>query len=134
LTTDNKKKNVHEELVRAEECLKEADTLGREGLSSGAVSRLYYYVFHTVRALLFSKGLEPKTHEGSLRLLSLHFVKTGILGTEETHMFTRLMKYREEADYNPSYFFAKDDYSKFKKEAVSFHDRVLKLLKNEDLA
>ena len=61
-------------------------------------------------------------------------MKPGILGTEESDMFTRLMKYREEADYNPSYFFTKDDYSKFKKEAVSFHERVLKLLKNEDLA
>ena len=77
MTTENKKKNVHEELVRAEECLREADTLDREGLSSGAVSRLYYYVFLSVRALLFSKGLEPKTHEGTFEALESPFCEAG---------------------------------------------------------
>jgi hypothetical protein len=55
--------------------------------------------------LLLSKEFEPtyglveKTHEGTLRLLSLHFTKPGILDAETSHTFTRLMKYREEADY-----------------------------------
>jgi len=70
-------------------------------------SRLYYYIFYHVRALLLSKGLEPKTHEGSLRLLSLHFVKEGILSNKMSHIFSKLMKFREEADYNPSYVFTK---------------------------
>jgi len=40
-----------------------------------------------VRALLLGKGLEPKTHEGALRLLGLHFVKPGIVSTPSVTYF-----------------------------------------------
>ncbi len=99
MTQENKKENISEELARARECLTEAETLSSNELYTGAVSRLYYYVLHGVRALLLTKGLEPKTHEGVLRLLSMHFVKPGIIASDTSHLFTRLMKYREEADY-----------------------------------
>ena len=112
--------------------MKEADTLNKDGLNVGAVSRLYYYVFHAVRALLLTKGLEPKTHEGALRLLSLHFVKPGLLDPEMSHSFARVMKYREEADYNPSYVSTDKDYLQFKYEATSLHNRVAQLLSKED--
>ena len=99
MTDENRKKNIAEELARAKECLTSADLLFSHGQLADAVSRLYYYLYHAVRALLLSKGLEPKSHEGTLRLLSLHFTKPGILDAQTSHIFTRLMKYREEADY-----------------------------------
>lgn len=129
----NKKKNIREELARASDCLKEADALYGEGLHTGAVSRLYYYVLHAVKALLLAKGFEPKSHEGTLRLLGMHFIKSGIFDPSISHIFTRLMKYREEADYNPSYFFTKDDYVQFRKDAEALYGKVVEFLAKEGL-
>jgi uncharacterized protein (UPF0332 family) len=133
MTEENKKTNGAQELERAEDCLKSAELLASHSQYADAVSRLYYYAFHSVRALLFSKGFEPKTHEGALRLLGIHFIKTGILDPEISHIFARLMKYREEADYNPSYFFAEKDYVSFKKEADLLCIRVKEFLKKEGM-
>jgi len=128
LTEENKRRNIAEELERAEECLKEAEALHEKGLETGAVSRLYYHVFHLVRALLLSKALEPKTHEETARLLSMYFIKPGVLDTGVSHFFTKLMKYREEADYNPSYVFTGDDYRQFRVEAERLRDTIQQYL------
>lgn len=120
-------------MARAEDCLRSADLLDTHGQVADAVSRLYYYVYHTVRALLLSRGLEPKTHEGSVRLLGMHFIKPGIVDARASHILAKLMKYREEADYNPSYVFTKNDYAGFKEEAVVLHDSITKFLEKETL-
>ena len=74
-------------------------------------------------------GLEAKSHEGALRLLSLHFVKTGRLEPEASHLFSRLMKYREEADYNPSYVFTVDDAHKLRDETAALASRIAELIR-----
>jgi len=101
VTEKNKKSNIDEELSRAETALGAADLLGANGYLNEAVSRLYYYLLYEIRALLLTEGFEPKTHEGALRLFSLHFVKNGSFPSDSSHTFSKLMKYREEADYNP---------------------------------
>ena len=68
MTNQNKKINISQELERAK------SVLSLQKQYADAVSRLYYYVYHNIRALLLSRGLEPKTHEGTLRLLGLHFI------------------------------------------------------------
>ena len=105
MTEENKKINIKAELERAEEAIKAADLLKSNGLLKDAVSRLYYSVLHTIRALLLTKELEPKSHEGVLRMFGLHFVKEGIFEPKDSHVFSKTMKFREEADYNPAYIF-----------------------------
>jgi len=41
-----------------------------------------------------------------------------------SHIFSKLMKYREEADYNPSYMFTREDFVEFKKEAEELSDKI----------
>lgn len=90
---ENIKKDILEELNRAREALMSAELLFERGLLRDSISRLYYFVLYNVRALLLTKGLEPRSHEGALRLLSLHFIKEGILEPKMAHIFSRLMKY-----------------------------------------
>jgi len=54
---------------RAAQARGAADLLAGNGFVSDAVSRLYYWIFHSVRAVLLSQGLESAS-EGTLRLLS----------------------------------------------------------------
>lgn len=41
----------------------------------------------------------------------------------------KLMNYREEADYNPSYLFTKEDFTEFKKEATELAKKIKEYLK-----
>ncbi len=131
MTEDNKKSNIVEETARAKEALGAADLLFDSGFLNDAVSRLYYVVLYHIRALLLSKGLEPKSHEGALRLFGLHFVKEGHFEPKASHVFSKLMKYREEADYNPSYTFTKEDYVELRQEADRLSCSIKAYLKQE---
>lgn len=124
MTEENKIENIKNELDRALKLLDAAMLLFNNGFLSDAVSRLYYFLLHNIRALLLSKGFEPKSHEGVLRLFSLHFVKEGIFEPKTSHIFAKLMKYREEADYNPIYVFTGEDFVEFRKEAESMADKI----------
>ena len=131
MTGENKRRNIRDELARAADCLREADLLFQNQLLAGGVSRLYYYVFHTVRALLLTQGLEPRSHEGAIRLVSQHFVKPGILPPGTAHIFTRLMKYRAEADYDPAYVFTTEDSQELRSQAEDFARQVRAILSRE---
>jgi len=129
---ENKRYNIQEEMTRADEAMRASELLYENGFIKDAVSKLYYSVLYSIRGLLLTKSLEPKSHEGALRLFGLHFVKSGIFETKDSHLFSKLMKYREEADYNPSYPFISQDYIEFKKEAETLIQKIKIYLKNKD--
>jgi uncharacterized protein (UPF0332 family) len=128
---ENKKENVREEIDHANESMKAADLLFNNGFIRDAVAKLYYSLLYMVRAMLLTKGLEPKSHEGALRLFGLHFVKKGVFEAEDSHVFSRLMKYRQEADYNPSYMFTREDFIQFRKEAERVMQKITFRLQEE---
>ena len=92
---ENKRENIHEEMKRAIKAMDAASLLFDNGFLNDAISRLYYFLLYNIRALILTKGLEPKSHEGALRLFGLHFVKEGTFEPADSHIFSRLMKYRE---------------------------------------
>jgi len=132
MNEENKKMNIREEIERADEAIKAANLLFDNGFLKDAVSKLYYSLLYCIRALLLTKGLEPKNHEGALRLFSLHFVKPGIFEARDSHIFSKLMKYREEADYNPSYTFIRDDFIELKSEAKAVINKITTHLKEKN--
>jgi uncharacterized protein (UPF0332 family) len=127
----NKKDNIREEIEHANESMKAADLLFKNGFTRDAVARLYYSLLYTVRAMLLTKGLEPRSHEGTLRLFGLHFVKRGLFEPGDSHVFSRLMKYRQEADYNPSYVFTPEDFIEFRKETEMLKQKIACRLEQE---
>jgi hypothetical protein len=129
MTEENISANIKEELEAAGKILLESELLFKNGFFKGAVSRLYYSLLYYIRALLLTKGLEPKSHEGALRLFSLHFVKEEIFPTKAAHLFSKLMKYREEADYNPAYTFSKEDFIGLRTEADELSGQIRTHLK-----
>lgn len=132
MNEENKKANIREEIERADEAIKAADLLFDNGFLKDAVSKLYYSLLYCIWALLLTKGLEPKSHEGALRLFGLHFVKPGSFEARDSHIFSKLMKYREEADYNPSYTFTRDDFIEFKSEAEAVIYKITTHLKEKN--
>ena len=116
MTADNQRDNIRAELERATEALAASTLLYENGYISDAISRLYYFVLYHVRALLLSKGLN-RSHDAALRLLGMHFVREGLIDKRAAQIFAKLMKFREEADYNPVSMFTKEDFLLFKGEA-----------------
>ncbi|MBW1691640.1 MAG: HEPN domain-containing protein, partial [Deltaproteobacteria bacterium] len=64
---ENKRENIREETDRADESMRAADLLFDNGFMRDAVAKLYYSLLYMIRAILLTKGLEPKSHEGALR-------------------------------------------------------------------
>lgn len=128
----NKRENIQEEMQRAAEAKKAAELLFINGFIKDGVSKLYYFLLYGIRALLLTKGVEPKSHEGALRLFGLHFIKEGPFISKDSHIFSKLMKFREEADYNPAYIFAKEDFVDLRKEAEDLFQKIKAYLKEKE--
>lgn len=112
MTEQNRRHAIEQELRRAR------DALAASQLYADAVSRLSYYILGHVRALLLTDDLEPRSHEAALRLFSLHFIKPGIIEREMAYVFSRMMKYREEADYNAAYSFSGEEFADLRRDGT----------------
>jgi uncharacterized protein len=100
VTEENGRANAKDEAERGQECLREAEVLLAAGLHVGAVSRAYYAAYHWARALLFLKGIEPKTHRGVIQLVALHYVQPRVLSAAAAGDLGHLETFRELCDYN----------------------------------
>ncbi len=79
-SSDSIKTLTEYRLARAKETLNDALTLILNGSSSNSiVNRLYYACFYAALALLLSKGLETKSHEGVQRMIGLHFINNPMM-------------------------------------------------------
>jgi uncharacterized protein (UPF0332 family) len=109
MTKDNRRLNIAAEIERAELAFKAADALIGLDLYADAVSRAYYAAFHYLRALLLSRGVEPKSHSGAIHLFNLEFVRGGDLPNTHNRLLGSLQRARELADYDAAVTFAPDD-------------------------
>ena len=127
---ENKRKNIKEELSHADESLHAARVLIDAKLFRESISKLYYAMFHALRALLFTKGLEPKSHGGVRYYFNTHFVKPELFPQEYGRFFNRLMKYRHEADYGLACEITKQDCNEWLKMVVEFMKVIRKSIKD----
>lgn len=100
MTEEGRRAASAEELALSDEELRAARQLIAAGSYRVAVTRIYYAVFHAMRACLFTIDVEPRTHEGVVQQFGQHFVRTGRFEAATSRFVTRLQKNREEADYS----------------------------------
>ena len=65
-------------IENAESTLAESLEQIANGYYNTAVNRMYYACYYAASALLITKSVVTKTHDGVLQMLSLHFIKTGV--------------------------------------------------------
>ncbi len=87
----------------------EVALLTENKLWNTAVNRLYHACYYAVSALLISKNITSKTHNGTRQLFGLHFVKTGIISIETGKFFSYIFDKRQTGDYDDFYDFDKED-------------------------
>ena len=109
MTHENERTNAREEMSRGDQALQAARELMRLGLYNDAVSRAYYGAYHWARALLFTKGLESKTHRGMIQLVALRFVREKLIDQKAATWLAQLEDAREASDYTASVQFSESE-------------------------
>lgn len=84
---------------RAHESISEAKYLQDGGYFNGAVTRLYYACFNAARGLLTANGIDASTHNGVKSMISMNFIRKGILSIEHGATLTDLFNQRHISDY-----------------------------------
>ena len=79
------------------------------GYYNTAVNRMYYACYYAASALLITEGIVTKTHDGVLQMLSLHFIKTGVLPAEYGRKYRNLFDKRSSGDYEDFFYHTKGD-------------------------
>jgi uncharacterized protein (UPF0332 family) len=99
LDKQDKKALSDARMEKAREFLQDAAKNFNEGRFRTAVNRAYYSVVNGARSLLILEGLNPQTHDGIATMLSLHFIKKGILPVEIIKIYKTLLSRRTDVDY-----------------------------------
>lgn len=103
MTAENVRQNSGEEFRLAETALRAAEALLGLGLFPDAASRAYYAVFHAARALLFSIGIEPRSHQALRTLIARHMVGPQALSAERSKQLAQLEALRSAGDYDSAF-------------------------------
>jgi uncharacterized protein (UPF0332 family) len=86
-------------MEKAKEFLADARATYNDKRYRTSVNRSYYAALNAARAILILEGASPETHEGTVTMLSLRFIKTGILPVEIIKKFKILLSRRTDVDY-----------------------------------
>lgn len=86
-------------LERAEQSIRAAKELLRQGYHDFAASRAYYAAFYGATAVLLNEGLDFAKHSGVIASIHQRFVKTGKLDKEQGKALNWLFEIRNVGDY-----------------------------------
>lgn len=106
---NSKSEFVNLRITNAQKTLSEVDILIDNKLWNTAVNRIYYACFYAVCALLYNSDFDTKTHSGVKRLLSLHYIKTGLISNDIWDFYSLIFEMRQNADYEYMVDYEYDD-------------------------
>lgn len=84
---------------KAREFLEDARATLAEARHKTAINRSYYSALNAVRAILILEGINPESHDGAVTMLSLRFIKPGLLPVDIIKKFKVLLSKRTDVDY-----------------------------------
>ncbi len=120
---------VHYRIMKAKDELKNSRLNFENDLFNSSVSASYYAIFHAARALLGASGVITKKHSGVIHQFSEQFIKTGVIDLEFGKILASAFKNRNDSDYLDFYFADASDAEMQLKDAESFLNNILQVLK-----
>jgi uncharacterized protein (UPF0332 family) len=91
---------IEEELHLAKENWESYQDNYRSQRLRKATSDLYFFCEHSAKALLLTVGIDPQSHEGIRRMISLHFIKPGAMPVKVARYLGNLSDRRKTAEYS----------------------------------
>lgn len=120
---------IKAELTAAKEALDDAESNMSENRFRTAISRAYYAIFHAARAVVWTRGLAPKTHKGLARQFGQYVVRARLTDKRFNKILKDAADERELADYNAmTGSFEKEDVVSLVSEAREFVEEMGKVL------
>ena len=87
-------------LEKAGEAIENAEYNLKGGFVSATANRAYYGCYYCMIALLYTKNVQAKTHQGAHAKFSELFIKTGLFPVEIASDISVIFDFRQEADYD----------------------------------
>jgi len=109
---------------KAREFLSDARANFAEKRYRTAINRAYYASLSALRAVLILEGINPETHDGVLTMLSIRFIKTGVIPVQIMKNFKSLFSRRTDVDYGDFDATSSDDAEDALKNAGELIDAV----------
>lgn len=119
---------LKQNLEEAAERLDAARLLLQNEKYEDAVSRAYYSMFHSTKALLQTRDISPRTHRGLIGKFGKEFVKTKDVPQEYSAMLSNAETLRENADYGIASEIGLEDAETVVEDAEKFHEMARELL------
>jgi uncharacterized protein (UPF0332 family) len=129
VTGESIRANVADELRLADSALRAADALLGLGLAPEGASRACCAALHAARALLFSLGIEVRSHRAVRTLLSRHFIQSGALKPERSKELGQLESLRTAGDYDSAFALGVDEVRPEVEKARTFVEDARALLR-----
>jgi uncharacterized protein (UPF0332 family) len=111
-------------IENAEEKLEAAEYLLEGGFYNDAVSRAYYSMFYSAKALLSLKEIYPKAHKGLITKFGLEFVKKGFVEEVYGRALSHAKDRREVADYDIEKNISEEEAESIVEDAEKFLVRI----------
>lgn len=108
-------------LEKAEDAIGNAEYNLKGGFISATANRTYYACYYCMVALLYTKNVHAKTHQGVHGKFSELFVKTAIFPVETSNDISVIFDFRQEADYDLDTDITPEEASDLIKRARSLH-------------
>ena len=93
---------IEEYMNKSKSKFESGKELYKLGYYGDSISHFYYSMLLATRALLFKKGIETKTHKGTINKLYECYVDKGSFNEDIYKTFARTQSLREKVDYDPT--------------------------------
>ncbi|MDI6792292.1 MAG: HEPN domain-containing protein [bacterium] len=119
---------VEAEINLADEMIRDAELMFREGRKRSTANRGYYAMFHAVKAILLNLGTDCQTHGGAMNRFGEHVIMKGLMDKSFAKSLQRAYQLREKSDYHSIINLEQDDVERVIKESKEFVMEVKKVL------
>lgn len=120
----NRRKTAARFMEKARENLQSAGLVLDRGAFDNVISLSYYAAFYAAEAALASKGLVAQSHSGTETLLTLHFIRPGLIDESFKGLLGSGHKARIRADYSSDSGFTHDDADHWLTRATEFVETI----------
>ncbi len=96
-------------LQKAKESYQAAALIKQNKQWNFCINRLYYTCFYAAIALLLKHKITPKTHDGTRRQFSLHFIRSKKIDIVHGDLYSKLFNWRQKGDYGDMFDFKEED-------------------------
>ena len=94
-------------LEKALECYNDAVSAYESGSYNAAANRIYYSIFHAMRAVLVLSGFDSRKHSGIISVFRQQYIKNGVFDVKYSETIELGFKLRGKSDYDDFYVISK---------------------------